>query len=134
MVLSTSPVISGPRLHFSIVIKNLCWSFNSTPAFGSKFFFNLRSCVFTESSEETFHSVHIIKDQGRAAEQALGLKHISRTLQSDGPCFYLMGRCGCCCGITGLRHIAILKLVGTEPLHMGGVLELYPINGKKYPL
>ncbi|TNN03762.1 hypothetical protein fugu_000791 [Takifugu bimaculatus] len=29
----------------------------------------------------------------------------------------------------GLRHIAILKLVGTEPLHMGGVLELYPING-----
>ncbi|XP_070831988.1 coiled-coil domain-containing protein 80 isoform X2 [Chaetodon trifascialis] len=29
----------------------------------------------------------------------------------------------------GLRHIAILKLVGTEPLDMGGVLELYPING-----
>lgn len=29
----------------------------------------------------------------------------------------------------GLRHIAILKLVGTELLHMGGVLELYPING-----
>lgn len=41
---------------------------------------------------------------------------------------------GCCCGNTGLRHIAILKLVGTEPLHMGGVLELYPINGKKCPL
>ncbi|XP_034042212.1 LOW QUALITY PROTEIN: coiled-coil domain-containing protein 80 [Thalassophryne amazonica] len=29
----------------------------------------------------------------------------------------------------GLRHIAVLKLVGTEPLDMGGVLELYPING-----
>ncbi|XP_055008925.1 coiled-coil domain-containing protein 80 isoform X2 [Boleophthalmus pectinirostris] len=29
----------------------------------------------------------------------------------------------------GLRHIAILKLVGTEALDMGGVLELYPING-----
>ncbi|XP_070771283.1 coiled-coil domain-containing protein 80 isoform X2 [Enoplosus armatus] len=29
----------------------------------------------------------------------------------------------------GLRHIAILKLVGTELLDMGGVLELYPING-----
>lgn len=29
----------------------------------------------------------------------------------------------------GLRHIAILKLVGTEPTDMGGVLELYPING-----
>ncbi|XP_068602770.1 coiled-coil domain-containing protein 80 [Brachionichthys hirsutus] len=29
----------------------------------------------------------------------------------------------------GLRHIAILKLVGTESLDMGGVLELYPING-----
>ncbi|XP_035532317.1 coiled-coil domain-containing protein 80 isoform X2 [Morone saxatilis] len=29
----------------------------------------------------------------------------------------------------GLRHIAILKLVGTEPPDMGGVLELYPING-----
>lgn len=29
----------------------------------------------------------------------------------------------------GLRHIAILKLVGTETLDMGGVLELYPING-----
>ncbi|KAM8749282.1 coiled-coil domain-containing protein 80 [Acanthopagrus schlegelii] len=29
----------------------------------------------------------------------------------------------------GLRHIAILRLVGTEPLDMGGVLELYPING-----
>lgn len=29
----------------------------------------------------------------------------------------------------GLRHIAILKLVGTEVPDMGGVLELYPING-----
>ncbi|XP_037543005.1 coiled-coil domain-containing protein 80 [Nematolebias whitei] len=29
----------------------------------------------------------------------------------------------------GLRHIAILKLVGTEQPDMGGVLELYPING-----
>ncbi|XP_068558511.1 coiled-coil domain-containing protein 80 [Cebidichthys violaceus] len=29
----------------------------------------------------------------------------------------------------GLRHIAILKLTGTELLDMGGVLELYPING-----
>uniref|UniRef100_H3D1X6 Coiled-coil domain-containing protein 80 n=1 Tax=Tetraodon nigroviridis TaxID=99883 RepID=H3D1X6_TETNG len=29
----------------------------------------------------------------------------------------------------GLRHIAVLKLVGTELLQMGGVLELYPING-----
>ncbi|XP_053185255.1 coiled-coil domain-containing protein 80 isoform X2 [Scomber japonicus] len=29
----------------------------------------------------------------------------------------------------GLRHIAILKLVGTEIADMGGVLELYPING-----
>ncbi|XP_068185087.1 coiled-coil domain-containing protein 80 [Antennarius striatus] len=29
----------------------------------------------------------------------------------------------------GLRHIAVLKLVGTEPVDMGGVLELYPING-----
>lgn len=29
----------------------------------------------------------------------------------------------------GLRHIAILKLVGTEPPDMGGGLELYPING-----
>nr|XP_046260882.1 coiled-coil domain-containing protein 80 isoform X2 [Scatophagus argus] len=29
----------------------------------------------------------------------------------------------------GLRHIAILKLVGTEPPDIGGVLELYPING-----
>ncbi|KAA8593123.1 hypothetical protein FQN60_018578 [Etheostoma spectabile] len=28
-----------------------------------------------------------------------------------------------------LRHIAILKLVGTELADMGGVLELYPING-----
>lgn len=29
----------------------------------------------------------------------------------------------------GLRHIAILKLTGIEALDMGGVLELYPING-----
>nr|XP_057938879.1 coiled-coil domain-containing protein 80 [Doryrhamphus excisus] len=29
----------------------------------------------------------------------------------------------------GLRHISILKLVGTELLDMGGVLELYPFNG-----
>ncbi|XP_028847816.1 coiled-coil domain-containing protein 80 [Denticeps clupeoides] len=29
----------------------------------------------------------------------------------------------------GLRHISILKLLGTEPVDMGGVLELYPING-----
>ncbi|XP_047456868.1 coiled-coil domain-containing protein 80 isoform X2 [Mugil cephalus] len=29
----------------------------------------------------------------------------------------------------GLRHIAVLKLVGTESPDMGGVLELYPING-----
>ncbi|XP_068427858.1 coiled-coil domain-containing protein 80 [Clinocottus analis] len=29
----------------------------------------------------------------------------------------------------GLRHIAVLKLTGTELLDMGGVLELYPING-----
>uniref|UniRef100_A0A3B4UJE3 Coiled-coil domain-containing protein 80 n=1 Tax=Seriola dumerili TaxID=41447 RepID=A0A3B4UJE3_SERDU len=29
----------------------------------------------------------------------------------------------------GLRHIAVLKLVGTETPDMGGVLELYPING-----
>lgn len=29
----------------------------------------------------------------------------------------------------GLRHIAILKLAGTEAPDMGGVLELYPING-----
>ncbi|XP_076119390.1 coiled-coil domain-containing protein 80 [Alosa pseudoharengus] len=29
----------------------------------------------------------------------------------------------------GLRHISILKLVGTEAADMGGVLELYPING-----
>uniref|UniRef100_A0A672ICU5 Coiled-coil domain-containing protein 80 n=1 Tax=Salarias fasciatus TaxID=181472 RepID=A0A672ICU5_SALFA len=29
----------------------------------------------------------------------------------------------------GLRHIAVLKLVGTEAPDMGGVLELYPING-----
>lgn len=29
----------------------------------------------------------------------------------------------------GLRHVSILKLVGTELVDMGGVLELYPING-----
>ncbi|XP_026010708.1 coiled-coil domain-containing protein 80-like, partial [Astatotilapia calliptera] len=34
-----------------------------------------------------------------------------------------------CHGYTGLRYIAILKLVGTELPDMGGVLELYPING-----
>lgn len=36
-----------------------------------------------------------------------------------------------CLAMTGLRHVAILKLVGTEAPDMGGVLELYPINGKK---
>ncbi|XP_051998192.1 coiled-coil domain-containing protein 80 [Xyrauchen texanus] len=29
----------------------------------------------------------------------------------------------------GLRHVSILKLVGTDLAEMGGVLELYPING-----
>ncbi|KAK2850088.1 hypothetical protein Q7C36_008871 [Tachysurus vachellii] len=29
----------------------------------------------------------------------------------------------------GLRHISVLKLLGTEIIDMGGVLELYPING-----
>ncbi|KAJ8350371.1 hypothetical protein SKAU_G00255010 [Synaphobranchus kaupii] len=29
----------------------------------------------------------------------------------------------------GLRHISILKLVGVDTVDMGGVLELYPING-----
>ncbi|KAJ8377514.1 hypothetical protein AAFF_G00259410 [Aldrovandia affinis] len=29
----------------------------------------------------------------------------------------------------GLRHISILKLVGMDAADMGGVLELYPING-----
>ncbi|XP_048855243.1 coiled-coil domain-containing protein 80 [Brienomyrus brachyistius] len=29
----------------------------------------------------------------------------------------------------GLRHVSILKLLGVDPLDMGGVLELYPING-----
>ncbi|KAG1970334.1 coiled-coil domain-containing protein 80 [Pimephales promelas] len=29
----------------------------------------------------------------------------------------------------GLRHVSILKLVGTDLIDMGGVLELYPING-----
>lgn len=42
--------------------------------------------------------------------------------------------CGCCHGDIGLRHIAILRLVGTETLDMGGVLELYPINGKNFLL
>lgn len=43
----------------------------------------------------------------------------------------LMCHCGCHYhNDIGLRHIAILKLVGTEALDMGGVLELYPINGK----
>lgn len=36
--------------------------------------------------------------------------------------------------MTGLRHVAILKLVGTEAPDMGGVLELYPINGEKFLL
>lgn len=41
--------------------------------------------------------------------------------------------CGCSFnGDIGLRHIAILKLVGTEAPDMGGVLELYPINGKNF--
>lgn len=35
-----------------------------------------------------------------------------------------------CCRFSGLRHVSILKLVGTELVDMGGVLELYPINGK----
>ncbi|XP_016322872.1 coiled-coil domain-containing protein 80 [Sinocyclocheilus anshuiensis] len=29
----------------------------------------------------------------------------------------------------GLRHVSVLKLVGTELIDMGGVLDLYPING-----
>ncbi|XP_043105464.1 coiled-coil domain-containing protein 80 [Puntigrus tetrazona] len=29
----------------------------------------------------------------------------------------------------GLRHVSVLKLVGTDLIDMGGVLELYPING-----
>ncbi|XP_052462352.1 coiled-coil domain-containing protein 80 [Carassius gibelio] len=29
----------------------------------------------------------------------------------------------------GLRHVSVLKLLGTELTGMGGVLELYPING-----
>ncbi|KAI5107113.1 coiled-coil domain-containing protein 80 precursor, partial [Silurus meridionalis] len=29
----------------------------------------------------------------------------------------------------GLRHISVLKLLGTDMVDMGGVLELYPING-----
>lgn len=31
----------------------------------------------------------------------------------------------------GLRHVSILKLLGVDPLDTGGVLELYPINGKR---
>lgn len=81
-----------------------------------------------------FIIVPIIKDHSRDMEETDGLKHITKAASSDTVCFYLMGHCGCCRGKTGLRHIAILKLVGTELLHMGGVLELYPINGKKYPL
>lgn len=34
------------------------------------------------------------------------------------------------CLFAGLRHISVLKLLGTEMVDMGGVLELYPINGK----
>lgn len=60
--------------------------------------------------------------------------NLPKAAVSDVVCFYLTGHCPYCGGETGLRHIAILKLVGTELLHMGGVLELYPINGKKYPL
>lgn len=42
-----------------------------------------------------------------------------------------MCHCGCHYhNDIGLRHIAILKLVGIEAPDMGGVLELYPINGK----
>ena len=37
---------------------------------------------------------------------------------------------GRCHGDPGLRHISILKLVGMDAADMGGVLELYPINGK----
>ncbi|TRY59314.1 hypothetical protein DNTS_033550 [Danionella cerebrum] len=29
----------------------------------------------------------------------------------------------------GLRHVSVLKLMGTELIDMGGVLDLYPING-----
>lgn len=39
-----------------------------------------------------------------------------------------------CVCVIGLRHIAILKLVGTEQSDMGGVLELYPINGKNFSI
>lgn len=46
-----------------------------------------------------------------------------------------MCHCGCRChGDVGLRHIAILKLVSMEGPDMGGVLELYPINGKNFLL
>lgn len=80
-----------------------------------------------------FIIVHIIKDHSRDTEETDGLKHVIKVAWSDMVCFYLTSHCGCCHGETGLRHIAILKLVGTELLHMGGVLELYPINGKIYP-
>lgn len=46
---------------------------------------------------------------------------VRHLLLSDGFLFLML---------SGLRHIAILKLVGTEMADMGGVLELYPINGK----
>lgn len=36
------------------------------------------------------------------------------------------------CLFAGLRHISVLKLLGTELADMGGVLELYPINGKVF--
>lgn len=36
------------------------------------------------------------------------------------------------CLFAGLRHISVLKLLGTEMVDMGGVLELYPINGKDF--
>lgn len=42
----------------------------------------------------------------------------------------LIGLCVCFVFPSGLRHISILKLAGTEAADMGGVLELYPINGK----
>lgn len=45
-------------------------------------------------------------------------------------CFYFNGRCIFFSHFEGLRHISILKLVGTELSDMGGVLELYPFNGK----
>uniref|UniRef100_A0A3B5MK20 Coiled-coil domain-containing protein 80 n=1 Tax=Xiphophorus couchianus TaxID=32473 RepID=A0A3B5MK20_9TELE len=50
---------------------------------------------------------------------------------TDGCSFSLTLCCIYCvyCDVSGLRHIAVLKLVGTELPDMGGVLELYPING-----